>query len=162
MGLTANKAFGIKRKITPKSVDILHSLTDIHDNEISDTLNIKQEYYRGFQHRLRKRDVIPELESYENMQNKLCMARIKASEKVTSLDFSLDEIKHAVSELKTGRCTDSTGLIREVFKTVGDGFLLSVLEMVNFIKRSKVIPLERGDIWIKTFKKRFIQETKNY
>ena len=162
MGLTANKAFGIKREITPKSVDILHPLTDIHDNEISDTLNIKQEYYREFQHRLRKRDVILELESYENIQSKLCMARIKASEKVTSLDFSLDEIKHAVSELKTGRCMDSTGLIRELFKTVGDGFLLSVLEMVNFIKRSKVIPLERGDIGIKTFRKRFIQETKNY
>ena len=37
---------------------------------------------------------------------------------------------------------DPTGLVREVFKTDGDGFLLSVLEMVNFIKRSKVIPPE--------------------
>ena len=83
---------------------------------------------------------MPELERYENIQNKLCMASIKASEKVRSPDFS--EIKHAVSELKTGRCMDHTGLIREVFKTAGDGFLLHVLEMVNFIKRSKVIPLE--------------------
>ena len=144
----------IKRKIAPKSVDILHSLTDIHDNEISDPLNIKQEYHREFQHRLRKRDVMPELERYESIQNKLCMARIKASEKVRSPDFSFDEIKHAVSELKTGRCMDPTGLIREVFKTAGDGFLLSVLEMVNFIKRSKVIPIEWGDIWIKTLKKK--------
>ena len=30
----------IKRKTAPKSVDILHSLTDIDDNEISDPLNI--------------------------------------------------------------------------------------------------------------------------
>ena len=125
----------VKKKIVPKSVDILYSLADIHDNEISDHLNMKQEYHREFQHRLRKRDVMPELERYENIQNKLCMARIKASEKVRSPDFSLDEIKHAVSKLKTGRCMDPTGLIREVFKTVGDGFLLSVLEMVNFIKR---------------------------
>ena len=82
------------------------------------------------------------------------MARIKASEKVRSPYFSLDEIKHTVNELKTGRCIDPTGLIREVFKTAGDGFLLSVLEMVNFIKRSKVIPLDWGDIWIKTLKKK--------
>ena len=40
----------IKRKIVPKSVDIFHSLADIHDNEISDPLNIKQEYHREFQH----------------------------------------------------------------------------------------------------------------
>ena len=93
----------IKRKIAPKSVDILHSLTDINDDGISDPLNIKQEYHREFQHRLRKRDVIPELESYENIQNKLCMARRKASEEVRSPDFSLDEIKHVVSELKTGK-----------------------------------------------------------
>ena len=105
----------IKRKIAPKSVDILHSLTDIHDNEISDPLNIKQEYHREFQHRLRKRDVMSELERYESIQNKLCMARIKASEKVRSPDFSFEEIKHAVSELKPGRCMDPTGLIREVF-----------------------------------------------
>ena len=92
------------------------------------------------------------------------MARIKASEKVRSPDFSFDEIKHAVSELKTGRCMDPTGLIREVFKTASDGFLLSVLEMVNFIKRSKVIPIEWGDIWIKTLKKKkgSHEKLKNY
>ena len=47
------------------------------------------------------------------------MARIKTSEKVTSPDFSLD----AVSEFKTGRCMDPTGLIQEVFKTTDDRFL---------------------------------------
>ena len=129
-------------------------MTDIHDNEISDPLNIKKEYHREFQYRLRKRDIMQELERYENIQNKLCIARIKASEKVRSSDFSLDEIKHAVSELITGRCVDPTYLIREDFKTAGDGFLLSVLEMVNFIKRSKVILLEWVDIWIKTLKKK--------
>ena len=42
---------------------------------------------------------MPELERYENIQNKLCMARVKASEKVKSPGFSLDESEHAVSEL---------------------------------------------------------------
>ena len=82
---------------------------------------------------------------YENIQNKLCMARIKASEKGRSPDFSLDEIKHAFSELKTGRCMGPTGLIREVFKTAGDGFLLSVLEMVN-LSRSQKLSLLNGVI----------------
>ena len=123
----------MKRKIAPKSVDIIHSFTDIHDNEILYPLSSKQEYHREFQHRLRKRYVKPELKSYQNIQNKLCMGRIKASEKVRSPDFSLDEIKHAVSELKTCRCMYPTGLVREVFKTAGDEFLLSISEMVNFI-----------------------------
>ena len=115
----------IKRKIAPKSVDILHSLTDVHDNEILDPLNIKQEYHREFQHRLRKRDVIPELKSYEIIQNKFCMARIEASEKVRSPDFSLDEIKHVVSELKTGRCMDPQASFEKFPKLlVMDSFFL--------------------------------------
>ena len=47
-----------------------------------------------------------------------------------------------------------TGLIREVYKNARNGFLLSVLEMVNFIKKSKVIPLKLVDIWIKPLKKK--------
>ena len=62
------------------------------------------------------------------------MARVKASEKVRSPDFSLDEIKHAASEPKTGRYINPTGLVREVYKIACDGFLFSVLEIVNFIK----------------------------
>ena len=50
-----------------------------------------------------------------------------------SPDFTLifDEIKYAVQELKGGQCSDPTGLIREVFKTAGDGQLLSILAMAN-------------------------------
>ena len=44
------------------------------------------------------------------------MARIKASEKVKSIDFNLDEIKHAVRELKTGRCMDPQGLFERFSK----------------------------------------------
>ena len=92
------------------------------------------------------------------------MAKIKASEKVRSPDFSSDEIKNAVTELKTGRCMDPTVLVREVFKTViVDSFLL-FQKMINFIKRSKVIPLEWDDICIKTFleKKGSYKKLKTY
>ena len=89
------------------------------------------------------------------------MARIKASEKVTSPDFSLDEIKHAVGELTSGRCMKPIGLVREVFKTACDGFLLTILEMVNFIKRSRgqKLALLNGVIsGLKLKKERIIQE----
>ena len=52
------------------------------------------------------------------------MARIKDSEKLMSPDFSLDEIKHVASELKTGRCMDPTGLVREVSKLLMMDFFL--------------------------------------
>ena len=50
------------------------------------------------------------LEDYERLQNKLCMARLKVASKVKTPDFSINEVKHAVSELKSGKCSDPTGL----------------------------------------------------
>ena len=119
---------------------MMHSLTDPAGNEITEPLNIKHEYYREFQHRLRKRDMRPGLQDYERIQNKLCYTRLGESEKVTTPDFTFDEIKCAVQELTGGQCSDPTGLSRKVFKNAGDGLLLSILAMANSIKSSKVFP----------------------
>ena len=68
---------------------------------------------------------MPELERYENIQNKFYMVRIKASEKVKSPGFSLDEIEHAVSELKTGRRMDPQGSFERFSKLlVMDSYFL--------------------------------------
>ena len=133
---------------------MMHSLTDPAGNEITEPLNLKHEYFREFQNRLRKRDIRPELQDYERIQNILIYTRIRESEKVISPDFTFDEIKHAVQELKGGQCSDPTGLIREVFKNSGDGLLLSILTMANSIKSSKVFPQNWSELWIKTLKKK--------
>ena len=70
------------------------------------------------------------------------MARLKVASKGKTPDFSINEVKHAVSELKTGKCSDPTGLTCEVFKNAGDVLLHSICDMANFVKRSKAIPLE--------------------
>ena len=82
------------------------------------------------------------------------MARLKAASKVKTPDFRINEVKHTVSELKSGKCSDPTGLIHEVFKNAGDALLHSICDMANSVKRSKTILLEWGKIWIKTLKKK--------
>ena len=79
------------------------------------------------------------------------MARLKVASKVKTNDFSINEVKHAVSELKSGKCNDPTGLIHEVFKNAGDALLHSICDMANSVKRSKAIPLE----WSKNLDKNF-------
>ena len=154
----------IKKEVAPKSSEMMHSLTDPADNEIIEPLNIKHEYFREFQNRLRKSDIRQELQDYERIQNKLCNTRIRESENVISPDFTFDEIKRVVQELKGDQCNDSTGLIREVFKTSGNGLLLSILAMANSIKSSKVFPQNWSELWIKTLKKKkgSFKSLKNY
>ena len=139
---------------SPRSVEVPSSLTNATGDHITDPINIRREYHNEFQHRLRKREIKSGLEDYESLQNKLCMARLKAASKVKTPDFSINEVKHAVSELKFGKCSDPTGLIRKVFKNAGDALLHSICDMANSVKRSKTIPLEWSKIWIKTLKKK--------
>ena len=49
---------------------------------------------------------------------------------------------------------DPTGHIREIIKYGGDGFLISLICMMNKMKSSRILPLEWSNIWMKTFKKK--------
>ena len=49
---------------------------------------------------------------------------------------------------------DPIGYIREILKYSGDGFLISLLCMVNKIKSSSILPLLWSNIWMKTLKKK--------
>ena len=69
----------MKRALAPKYIEIAHSLRSSDRNDISDPINIQFEYRKEFQHRLRKRDIKPELESYENFQNSICQLSLSVS-----------------------------------------------------------------------------------
>ena len=89
---------------------------------------------------------------------------LRESEKVISADFTFNEIKCAVKELKGGQCSDLTGLILEVFEDAGDGLLFSILAMANSIKCPKEFPQNWSEIWIKTLQKKkgSFKSPKNY
>ena len=55
------------------------------------------------------------LKWYESFQNRLCQFSIKVCKSSISPNFSLDEVKQAVSELKLGRSADPTAMVREIF-----------------------------------------------
>ena len=138
----------------PKSIERPHSVLDKSGNHITDPNNIMTAHRNEFQHRLRKRDIKDELKQYETIQNNLCKIRLISCQDNCSPDFTLTEVRQAVSELKSGKCVDPMGYIREVFINSGDGLLLHLLDMINVIKKSKIIHLEWSEMWIKTLKKK--------
>ena len=96
----------------------------------------------------------PGLEWYESFYKDICHLRLKFVKGNSSPDFTLHELHVVIKELKTDKCTDPTGMVREIFKRSADGLIISVLDMVNSIKRSKIFPLEWSEIWIRTLKKK--------
>ena len=144
----------MKKLIAPRSKEIPCSLLDKHDNLLTDPETIRNEYLSEFKHRLRARDIKTELKWYESFQNDICYLRVDAAKSNNSPEFSILELKQVIRELKTGKSMDPTGMVRETFKKAGDGFLNSVLDMMNSIKTSKTLPLESSKTWITTIKKK--------
>ena len=59
-----------------------------------------------------------------------------------SPEFSILELKQVIRELKTGKSMDPAGMVREIFKNAEDGFPNSLLDVMNSIKTSKILPLD--------------------
>ena len=144
----------LKKILAPKNKEIPHSILDRHDNLLTDSITIKNEYRTEFQYRLRKREIRSDLKWYESFQNCFCQLRIKACRSSISPNFLLEEVKQVVGELKLGRSANPTGMVREIFKKCGDGLIYSIVEMVNTIKTSKNLPSDWNKIWIRTLKKK--------
>ena len=136
----------LKKILAPRNKKIPHSVLDRHDNLLTDSITVKNEYRTEFQYRLRQREIRSDLKRYESLQNRLCQLRIKACRNSISPNVLLDEVKQAVGELKLGRSADPTGMVREIFKKCRDGLLYSLVEMVNTIKTSKNLPSDWNKI----------------
>ena len=91
--ISKQDSWKVEEKLAPPpNVEVLSSLTR---DEITDPMNIRGEYHREFQHRLRKREIKSGLEDCGRLQNKLCMVRLKVASKVKTPDFSIYEVNHA-------------------------------------------------------------------
>ena len=136
----------LKKRLLPKAHNVPHALQDQSGFEITDPINIKSEYKVEFEHRLRKREPKEYLEGYMNSQNKVCSLRLEVSKGKLDDEFTLEEVERAISELKRGKCSDPTGLIREVFTRSGKCMILSILRTMNLIKQHQVLPFEWSNI----------------
>ena len=155
----------MKKLIASRSKEIHCSLLDKHDNLLTDPVTIRNECLSEFKNSLRTRDIKTELKWYESFQSDICYLRVDdAAKSNNSPEFSILELKQVIRELQTGKSMDPTGMVREIFKKAGDGFLNSLLAMINSIKTSKLLPLEWSKTCITTLKKKkgSFKKLKNY
>ena len=88
----------------------------------------------------------PGPEWFESFYKDSCHLRLKFAKVNSSPDFTVHELHVVIKNFKTGKCTDPTGMVREMFKRFADGLIISVLDKFNSVKRSKVFPLEWSEI----------------
>ena len=103
---------------------------------------LKSLYLETFKFRMRKRPVRPGYEDLLEKQEKLFNLRLLMARKEKSPPWRMCELEAALKNLKSGKCRDPDGLIRELFKenVLGDNLKKSMLIMYNKIKETGKIP----------------------
>ena len=115
---------------------------------------IVSEYRKEFQTRLTERKIHPAYKNIERLVNEIferCHneSKVKNEEK----DFTIEELKQVVKTLKNGQSRDPCGYINELIENSGNSLLLSLLFMLNEIKRLKIIPEQWQCTRIKVLRK---------
>ena len=115
---------------------------------------IVSEYRKEFQTRLTERKIHAACKIIEHLVNEIferChnKSKVKNEEK----DFILEELKQVAKTFKNGQSRDPCGYINELFKNAGNSLLLSLLFMLNEIKRFKTIPEQWNTVIILTMYK---------
>ena len=151
--LSKNDFWKIKKQLFPKSHSVPHAVYDKVGNELTDPQNIILAYRNEMFHRLQKRLIRANLKDYESAMNQLCRHRLHKARTTHSPDFSLSEVRNAISELKEGRCIDPTGFVREIFTRAGTGLVQSIVTMLNMIKKKWQVPSRWAEMYICTLYK---------
>ena len=111
---------------------------DRFENEITDENSIREEYKDEFNFRLRKHSITEGLKDYEKLNNLLCGPILQNSKRNSSPDFTMEEMEVALKELKTGKCIDPLGFVREMFINGGEKLTQSLLQMANSLKKYEI------------------------
>jgi hypothetical protein len=120
----------IKRKVFPKIKPSLPvGKKNIKTQLITNPEELKKLYLDTFKYRLRHRPVQPGLESLLDDLEELFKERLEMSKNVKTKDWTTEDLEEALMQLKSGKCRDPDGLIRELFKegVIGEDLKKSML-----------------------------------
>ena len=72
----------------------------------------------------------------------------------SSPEFTMEGMEVVLKELKTCKCIDPLGFVREMFINGGEALTQSLLQTANSLKRMKYVPVNWRRICVHTLKKK--------
>ena len=103
---------------------------------------MKELYLETFKHRLRHRPAQPGYESFLDLQEELFQLRLELAKLKKTKPWTMTDLDDALKQLKSGKCRDPEGLIRDIFKeeVIGDDLKNSMLVLLNKSRSEGKLP----------------------
>ena len=100
------KLWKLKKKLCPKIGDPPMAKKDSDGNLVTQPSKLKRLYQQTYQHRLRNREMLPELMDIYLLKMHLWCTRLKEIESVRTEDWKLCDLRKAIGSLKNNKSTD--------------------------------------------------------
>ena len=133
----------IKNKYFPKIKPSLPTgKRNIKQQIITNPEEIKKLYLETFKFRLRQRPVQPGFENILIEQKELFDLRLELAKSEKTQPWVMKNLEEALKSLKTGKCRDPEGIIREIFMedSIGEDLKKSLLMLCNKVKETRTLP----------------------
>ena len=114
---------------------------------------ISNEYSKEFQHRLRKRDIIPELKNFETRTEQICQLRLEETKTQTEEPYSRGELQIIKKSMKKGKSSGRDLFPPDVFIRGGFQMDTLILNIFNEMKSSNFVPHQWTQVLIATIYK---------
>ena len=148
-----NKFWNLCKKSRGKGADMGTSIVSDSGVEIFGDEMILGAYKDEFQHRLRQREIIPELQNYQERRKLLCDYYVEEAKLVKQEPYSSDELAKAKLKLKKKKATGLDSIPAEIYLTENENLDNLVLHILNSIKDAHVIPDQWTNVIISTLYK---------
>ena len=109
---------------------------------VSSQKDIKNLLLREYTNRLRSRPVREDLKSLKCRRQKIFEMKLSLSGDQSSSDWTMNDLEKALASLKNNKSRDPKGFTNELFKVenIGDNLKVSLLMMMNRIKKTSIVP----------------------
>ena len=132
-----------KKKLFPKIKPSLPvGKKNLKGQLITNPEELKNLYLDTFKYRLRHRPVKPEFEDLLEQQEELFKVRLEKAKEKKTPPWKMKDLEEVLKSLKTGKCRDPEGMVREIFKeeVIGNDMKESLLTMLNKSKSTGTMP----------------------
>ena len=137
-----NSLWKLKKKLFPRESPKITIKKDTEGNLISNPEKLKSLYLETYVHRLRQREIVPELSNLKTLREHLFMLRLESSRLNKSPDWEMENLDKVLKRLKKNKTIDPTNLVNELFRpeVIGDDLKESLLTLLNKVKEQLTDP----------------------
>ena len=112
------------------------SIETTDGNELFGEEVIANEYLKEFSHRLRKREIIPDLKKYEERTELLCQLCLESSKQKVEPFYSNEEYEKVRKKIQRGKASGRDKIPPEIFIDGGNQLHTLLLSLFNLLKSS--------------------------